>query len=192
MPTTPEQVCGLALSKLGADPIVNLAAPQKPNDKLLARIYPHYRDAELRRHRWLFAISVIQMTPAGAPIVNDLDGTLYRFPWPADALRAVRYPGVTWITRGRELLDPSTSITGKFVLRADPGLWDPLFEEALACRLAIESCEKVTQSTDKKQDLTADYKAAIDQAKVANAVELGPEDISNVDDNYSWLTARLQ
>lgn len=189
---SPESVSNLALDKLGADPVASISAPLKPNEKLLARLYPQTRDAELSRHRWLFSMRVDRLTPSGSPIVNDIDGTLYRFIMPGDALRPVRTKGTTWVRRGRELLDPSsTYIDVMLVVQKLPSEWDPLFLEAVACKLAETVCEKITQSTDKKQDLKDDYKKAIDEAKHANALILGADDVIGSDDNYSWLTARL-
>lgn len=185
-----EAICNLALDKLAADPISNIAAPVKPNEKLLARQYPHQRDAELRKHRWLFAMGVVRLTPSTF-IQNDQDDKLYVYQMPTNALRAVRIAGTTWIVRGRTLLDPSsTYIDAKFIYSVAPALMDDLFIEAVASKIALVCCEKVTQSTEKKQDCKDDYKAAIDAARVANAFEVGPESYDSNDDSYSWLTAR--
>lgn len=188
--STPEGICNLALDKLGAEPIQSISAPTKPNEKLLARQYPHIRDSELRKHRWLFSLEVRTLTPSGAPIENDNDDTLYRYTFPPNALRAVRESGTTWQVRGREILDPSsTTVTVKFVMQVETALFDELFTEAVACKLAEVCCEKITQSTDKKQDCKDDYKRAIDDARKINAFELGPE--INSGDNFegSWVTA---
>lgn len=191
MPATPESICNLALDKLGAEPVTSLAAPVKPNEKLLARQYEAQRDALLRSHRWLFSLEVHTITPSGSPIVNINDGTLYRYTWPTNAVRVVRERDVTWQVRGRELLDPSsTSVTAKFVIQQSPALFDALFVEALACKIAEVCCEKITRSTDKKQDCKDDYKKAIDEARRANAFELGPEVITGGDFEGSWDSAR--
>lgn len=192
MPTqSPEGIANLALAKLAADPITTLAAPVKPNEKLMALLYPHHRDTELRKHRWLFALAVERLTPTGSPVVNDIDGTLYRFQMPNAAVRAVRTPGVRWQVRGRQILDESsTYVDVKFVMRVSPALFDDLFSEAVACRMAMASCEKITKSTDKMQDLKDDYKRALDDARVANAIELGPEDVRGEDDSFDWLLQR--
>lgn len=188
---SPEGVCNLALAALGADPIQSIDAPTKPNEKLLAIRYPQTVAAELRRHRWLCCLRVDRLTPIGDPIINDIDGTLYRYAMPNDAVRAVRVPGCTWTVRGRELLDiQGVKLDAKFVVNRPPAYWDTLLVEAVVAKLAAEICEKVTQSTDKKADLKDDYKRAIDEAKRSNALELGPEDVVGVDENYSWLMAR--
>lgn len=188
---TPLGICNMALDKLSADPLSSIESPTKPNEKLFSRLYPQYKRSELRKHRWLFALQVFPLTPTGSPIVNAEEGTLYRYTMPGEALRAVRTPDTTWQVRGRELLDvSSTSIVAKFVMNASEDKFDPLFEEALACQLAINACYKITQSNDKKESLTADYRRAIDDAKRSNALELGPESIEARDDKFDWLNAR--
>lgn len=188
---TPESICNLALDKLGADPIASISAPTKANERLLARQYPIRRDALLRSHRWLFAKTTRRLTPTGSPIENDIDDRLYRYTMPTDAVRAIRRSGTTWQLRGRELLDPSsTYIDVEFIIQVEPAMFDPLFVEALASKLAEECCEKITMSTDKKQDMKDDFKRAMDMARVTNAYELGPEVVTGGDDAYSWLTSR--
>lgn len=188
---TPESICNLALDKLGADPIASISAPVKANERLLARQYPIQRDVLLRSHRWLFAKELRRLTPSGAPLVNDIDDRLYRYVMPTEAVRAIRRSGTTWQIRGRELLDPSDAhIDVEFIMQVEPAKFDPLFTEALASKLAEVICEKVTMSTDKKQDLREDYKRALDDARRTNAFELGPEEVTGGDDAYSWLTSR--
>lgn len=188
---SPESICNLALDKLGADPIASISAPVKANERLLARQYPIQRDVLLRSHRWLFAKVVRRLTPSGTPAENDIDDRLYRYIMPTDAVRAIRRSGSTWQVRGRELMDPSDShIDVEFIVQVEPAKFDPLFTEALACKLAEVCCEKITVSTDKKQDIKDDFKLAMDAARRTNAFELGPEVVTGGDDAYSWLTSR--
>lgn len=194
MTASAESICNLGLDKLGAEPIQSLAAPVKPNEKLLARQYPHWRDAELRRHRWLFSIETARLTPVGDPLTIGPDGTLYYYQMPNAALRAVRRVGATWtVTSGRRLLDPSsTYIDVPFVMRREPADMDELFVEVLASRLAFECCEKISQSNEKKKDLWQQYQSALSEAKLANAFERGPEAWVEQDTNeqYAWEQAR--
>lgn len=189
-----EAICNLALDKLGAEPISSLAAPVKPNEKLLSRQYPHWRDSELRRHRWLFSITTSRLTPVGDPTSIGFDAPQYQYQMPNAALRAIRRVDDTWrIANGRMLLDvSSTYIDVDFVMQRAPGDMDVLFQETLACRLAFECCEKITQSNEKKKDLWQLYKEAVEEAKRANAFERGPEAWVEQDSNsqYTWEQAR--
>ena len=195
MSQTIEGICNLALDKLGADPIVSLSAPTKPNERLYARQYPHWRDAELRRHRWRFSIETVRLTPVGSPTVYGNDAPLYRYAWPNNALRAIRTTGSEWKpSGGKILLDASsTYIDVDFVLQRLPSEMDELFIEVLACRLAFETCEKITQSNEKKRDLMQMYKDALAEAKLANAYEAGTEAWieRDTDEQYTWEQARV-
>jgi len=70
---------------------------------------------------------------------------------------------------------------------ADPQKWDALFREVLACRLAVELCEDLTQSSTKREFAWEEYKNAIVVARRASAVERLPASIP--DD--AWIFSRL-
>lgn len=63
---------------------------------------------------------------------------------------------------------------------------DPLFLNAFASRLAEQTCERITQSNNKKADAHAVYKNAMLEAARTNAIERGPF-IPHVDD---WVAVR--
>lgn len=50
---------------------------------------------------------------------------------------------------------------------------DDLFCEGLACRLAMEVCEKLTQSASKLTEVKDAYNKAMSEARLINAIELG-------------------
>ena len=51
---------------------------------------------------------------------------------------------------------------------------DPMFCEGLACSLALATCEKITQSTDKWQKCNVEYKRIMGEARLVNGIETGP------------------
>lgn len=57
---------------------------------------------------------------------------------------------------------------------SDVNLMDPLFCEGLACRVAIEVCEPLTQSAEKLQSIGAAYKLFMSEARAVNGIEEGP------------------
>ncbi|UQO04930.1 hypothetical protein L0Z13_11605 [Burkholderia multivorans] len=63
---------------------------------------------------------------------------------------------------------------------------DALFREAFACRLAVEACESLTQSSTKRQAAWAEHDRAITEAIRVNAIELPSQPIG--DD--TWLESR--
>ena len=66
-------------------------------------------------------------------------------------------------------------------------MWDALFVEAFAARLAFECAEDITQSTSKKDIAWQDYKQALREAKLVDAIENPPEPLP--DD--AWLLSRM-
>jgi hypothetical protein len=63
----------------------------------------------------------------------------------------------------------------------------PLFVEALACQLAVEMCERITQSTTKKQSMEMAYTRTIREARFVNAVQNPPQ---SRPDN-TWILSRV-
>lgn len=57
---------------------------------------------------------------------------------------------------------------------------DPMFCEGLAARIAVEVCEPLTQSVEKKQTAAASYSKFMGEARIVNGIETGttepPED----------------
>jgi hypothetical protein len=52
--------------------------------------------------------------------------------------------------------------------------FDPMFVEGLGARIGMEVCERLTQSTTKKQDCKDDYKKIMGEARLVNGIEQGP------------------
>lgn len=69
----------------------------------------------------------------------------------------------------------------------DAAQFHPLFVEALACKLAAEMCERLTQSLSKIQTLEAKYKDTVREARFVNAVQNPPQ---NRPDN-TWILSRV-
>jgi hypothetical protein len=59
---------------------------------------------------------------------------------------------------------------------------DVLFCEGLACRIALEVCESLTNSSTKLADIAKQYETFMGKAKMSNAIEAGAEEPP--DDNY--------
>ena len=191
------QIANRALQKLGAKRIESLTQDH-PNARSLNACYELVRDAELRRYDWGFAIS-------RASIAADSSDTLWggwnRFTVPNDFLRLLlddeSTSVVDWRLEGRLSPDatPTLCIVTqdaspleiRYVARvADPTIYDPLFIEALACKLAMETCQEITGSTSKMESLKDDYKFAVNEAKRLGSIERAEQDPP--DDE--WVEAR--
>ncbi len=66
-------------------------------------------------------------------------------------------------------------------------IFHPLFVEALACQLAAEMCERITQSTTKKQSMEMKYASTMREARFVNAVQNPPQ---SRPDN-TWILSRV-
>lgn len=64
---------------------------------------------------------------------------------------------------------------------------DPMFCERLASRIALETCERITQSTEKLQTIGSAYKRFGDDAINVNAIVKGSEEAA-LDD---WIACRI-
>lgn len=70
---------------------------------------------------------------------------------------------------------------------ADPTGFDALFIEGLACRIALEVCEPLTQSTAKMQMIQGEYKVFMSEARVVNGIEQGSTELPEDD----YISVRL-
>jgi hypothetical protein len=194
------QIMNMALIKLGADSITS-RTDNKNSARVMNSIYEMVRDAELRRHRWRFAI---RRASLAALTDSPLTGPFaLQYQLPVDCLRVLAvgddYPSA-------DLSDYRTQSSSEFSVESqkiltnfpaplslrytarisDTGVFDPAFTEALASRLAMSGCERITNDKPARQLALADYRMAIKEAITANALENPPE--SFADD--TWVIAR--
>lgn len=188
------QICNAALTKLGAARITDLLEDSR-NARTMAAIYDDKRDAELAAHPWSFAI-----TRASLPALSAAPafGWARAFPLPADCLKLVEvgeqfmmYADLvpTFQIEGRSILtDEGSPLRIRYLYRVtNPGLHSPLFNEALACRLAAEAAETITQNSTKRDQAWAEHKRAIVEARRANAIEQPPQGTPET----SWTRAMV-
>jgi hypothetical protein len=192
-------ICNAALTKLGSDTILALTDDSNRARTVSGR-YTAVRDAELRRHRWKFAIKRTTIAALSAVPDSDYDR---QFQLPNDFLRLI--PGgdilsipdmsdyrsrdsALYSIEGRKLLtNLSAPLSIRYIARiTDTATFDTAFTEALASRLAYEICKKITGNETEKASCAADYKQAIKEAVTANALEAAPQERG--DD--TWLIAR--
>lgn len=198
-------ICNRALTKLGQTRILSIGDDVKAARELNS-MWDIVVDAELRRNVWNFAVA---RTSLAALAAAPAWGFTYQFQLPSDYLRLVQVgehyiiPNMTDYRSMPELpyqvesssdgtkvivTDFTAPLKIRYVKRiTDTQQFDPLFVEALASRLAYEACEAITQSSTKKAEAWEDYKAALREAKLVDAIENPPEPLA--DD--SWLLSRL-
>ena len=199
-------ICNRALQKVGANRILALTDNSR-EARSCNNAYDSVRQALLRKYRWNFAITRVVLAPDSATPAYDY---LYQFTLPSDCLRIILPNDNTldWQVEGRKILTnggtqssaiegasltggTGTSSTVALRLRyvsdvSDPNIFDAMFREALALKLAVEMCDELTQSNAKKQALRDEYKDYIADCYLSDSLESipvdPPEDL--------WVTAR--
>lgn len=193
-------IANRALTKLGEDRITDLLDDTE-RARTVNSLYGIVRDAELRAHVWNFAIK-----RASLPRLAEVPGYGfgYQYQLPADLVRLIQV-NEWWYWRGGNdhyaasnaeyqvegrmiLTDYESPLKIRYVASVDdPGLYDALFVEAFACRLALECCERLTQSNTKLQAIQLQYKESMRQATRSDALENPPQALPD----ESWMLARL-
>lgn len=191
--TTAVKVINAGLSKLGAAFISSISPPRTSHEHFMADNYPVWRDSELAKRRWLFAMHVAVLTQTGEPLVGVEKP--YAFLLPNDCVRplrdAISGSKPTWERRGMYLYSEEPSLTLRYIRRVPEAEFDPLFRNLLACRIALESAEYVTQSNTKKADADALYQGALKNAVEANCFATGAENPYADDTSFSWIGGRF-
>lgn len=193
-------IANRALTKIGAGRITSLT-----DDLEAARVINHawdiVRDAEMRAHNWNFTIVRDQLA---ALSTTPSYGPAYEYQLPSDCLRIIQvgeyYPGPSlsdyrnsdesaWQIEGRKILtDYAAPLKVRYVSRVeDTGQWDALFVEAFACKLAVEICDRLTDSQSRKEIAHREYRKTVIAALTCDAIENPPQPLA--DD--AWLLARL-
>jgi hypothetical protein len=197
-------ICNRALTKLGSNRITSLNDNTKPA-RVMSANYDSVRRSELRAHRWSFALTraalpALAAAPAWGfarqfqlPADNlRLDQIEQAYTWYGDYYRwssASNFDTALYSIEGGKLL---TNLPAPLNIRyaqdiTDPNLFDATFDEAFACKLAMEACEDLTQSSTKFQQIATEYGDAIKTAIRANAIERPPEPLAESD----WILARI-
>lgn len=161
MALTETAICNLALGHLGEGPISSINDDTTAARACLLHFEP-CRDATLRAHRWNFAVERVKLDDATAPAF----GWDYQFDLPSDCLRVLEVNGSEegdlisepWVVEGRKLLTDAYSANVVYVKQiTDVTLFDPLFVEAFALRLAVALSEVIRGTTDKTGELLTAY-----------------------------------
>lgn len=164
-------ICNLALSRLGESPLPELDS----NGSLPSRMcYMHYhpvRREVLCANRWSFA--TVSTTLQSSEESTGDDTHQLRHSLPVDCLRVLGVNSRSWTLRGRAVYCPASTIRLLYIADVeDTSLFEPLFVEALALRLAWKLCIPLINSTTARQALGEEYqRIALPQAAHFNAVQ---------------------
>lgn len=194
------EIANRALTKIGTRRITALDENTKEGRDVRS-MFAIVRDAELRARNWRFAIKRAQLNALAAAPLFGFD---YQYRPPADCLKLIEvgqyYPGADLsdyvesdtssyaYENGVILTNEAAPLNLRYVARIeDPSLFDALFVEMFACRLAMELCESITQSGSKREQAAREYQVALGEATRSNAIEKPPTKLA--DDTF--IMARL-
>lgn len=189
-----------ALIKLGEQTIISIDDDTNAVRTMKA-IYEKVRDAELRQNRWNFS-----MKRASLSALTDAPawGYDYHYQLPSDCLRLDMIEdsyvvqnldvyrqdeNLFYRIEGRKILtDVEAPLNIRYIYRVeDTNEYDALFVDTFAARLAYEACERITQSSQKKQIAWNEYLMSLRQSVKVGAIEMPP--VPMPDD--SWFMGRL-
>lgn len=175
MTSSKVEICNMALAKIGSDSFITTIDDGTKAARHLKIFYEPQRDALLRSHLWRFARKQAVLAPLSTG--PSFDGGNYFNP-PPDCLRVVGTDEDYFHSYGRWYMENGKIVADTDVLNIvyisrieDEGLFDPLFVEALACKLAHQLAMPLTQSGDIKEQMKRDEREAIIRAAHIGATE---------------------
>lgn len=169
-------ICNLALAHIGEVQILNIDEESK-EARTCKTFYDQTRDECLREHRWNFAMKRVELSRL---VDKPLAKWLYQYQLPTDCLRVLevndfdeREPDVRFAIEGRALLTDEETANIRYIWRVNTAsLFDPLFIEAFAVKLASKMAKPVTGNSTLKSDLLTEYNRITGpRAKHADAIE---------------------
>lgn len=193
MATSEVSVVNLALTLLGQDRVISTSDDVEAA-RVMRSLWDSTRDTVLSGHPWKFAIKRAELPAlAAAPAY----GWAREFALPEECLRLVQV-GDDWtfyetdtatfaLEGGSILTDQAAPLRVRYVQRVtNTGLWPVLFCRVVSLQLALDACEKLTNSSAKMDRIAAGFTSAIREAKRQNAIERPPLRA----DRSDWLSAR--
>lgn len=189
-------ISNLALNHIGATNIQSFEENTKPAITLRA-VYENVVEAVLRDHNWSFARKIVDL----AETTDEIDGYDFAYAYPSDCIEA-RYIYDPSDRRNREIefivgadanLSKNLILTdqceAKLVYTArvtNSGLFDGLFVDALAFRLAADLAVPLKGKLDLQRSYMQQYNFFIENAKATSS----NENFEDPDDSSSFTDAR--
>jgi len=173
--TTFVSISNRALTFLGAQPITSLEDDTK-EARACNRMFEQSRDQVLRSHAWNFAVKRASLAAnTTAPIWEYTNA----FDWPSDCLRVIECNTLEeWAIEGRSIVSNAAAPLEIIYISevTDPTLFDALFVETYALRLAADIAYEITASQQILSNMEELYRRKIADARVVDAQEAQPVD----------------
>lgn len=181
---TPLELCSLALTAVGADPITSFDAGTVEAE-VASLWYPMTAEALLSSHYWSFALRRVELARLLGQ--DSLAGWSYAYALPADFLRLqavgtdAAEQGVPFEVRGAQLLTNAANVEITYVRRASEDDWPGYFQDALVAQLGANFAIPLTENTSRADTLGrlaevkfVRAKQADDQGKDTRAIKRFP------------------
>lgn len=175
-------ICKAALSRLGTETNFTAFGDNTPEARLLELAYDPARLSTLRAHPWAFAIKRVALAlDSDTPSFEYA----YQFTLPTDCLyvrrtdyEALGYDHDYRIEGGKLLCDDSDVKIEYIANITDTSKFDPLFDDALAQRIAAEISPALSDNASLAEKLWDIYERKIMEARAVDAQGSGrPRDI---------------
>lgn len=184
--TSVTDICNLALSTIGQDPINDIDEGSK-NSNVCKLWYPSSRDAVLRAYPFTCSR---KRTQIAADVGTPSFDFSYFHTVPNDFLRLllINVDDDAWVKEGQQLLTNTTPIKIKYIRRIeDPNEFDALLVQALAARMAANISKPITGSIDEVEKLLQAYEILLREARLIDSQEASNKQELDAD---IWLRAR--
>jgi hypothetical protein len=167
------EICNVALSLLGQDP-VNDIADSNDRARLCTKIWPMVLDDELSLHRWKCARKRAALAMEAA---TPAFGWAYQYALPSGCLRVLSIENdVDYEIEGNFLLTDNTSANVIYLWRNPTvGAYSPGLVSALVARMAAELSMPTTKKDSIVKASWAAYWSKVGQALAADGQQGTPE-----------------
>jgi len=182
------ELVNAALLRVGSETITagEFATPLEERAVAVDAFWPIARRSVLREHPWNAVTKRDTLTVDGT--APEWDYTT-RFAVPANTLRIlnVNVTGPWRVEAGYILCDEADDLEIVFIEDDnDPSAFDSMLTEALILKLAIMLCERITDSSTKRERLLDEYQQVMRDVKHIE----GQEKSENEFEEDLWITAR--
>jgi hypothetical protein len=166
-------ICNLALAELGRGAQITSLDEASQAARACRLRYPYALDACLRAYDWNFAARRAELPKN---VIAPAFGFTNAYDLPHDSLLVRSVEGgdaEKWVVEGRQVLadlGPPIFITYTAQV-TDPTLFDPLFVEVLAARLASDIAVQLSESVSRAQGLWQVYQSKLIEARRRDAQE---------------------
>lgn len=167
-------ICNSALIKIGDERIASILEANK-RARLCNEQYPKMRDAVMRAHFWNFAMTRVTLAPLVTP---PAFGYTQAFQLPADYARFKSFDvdDIEFKIEGQTIVCDETTLNMLYVRKeTDTTLFDDLFADCVAWRLAADISYALSQSQAVQAAMFTGYKEALREARGVDSQEGTPD-----------------